>query len=378
MKTDVKISIIDHTINEVIRLGVNNPADIEFMLSILKKYSLDVADVSLDNLEKNMIEFEADDFLESMRCRVRCSRQEIFKAKKLGFSKMVISTSLDPLVSINNVLESALQIVCSNDQEIYLSINNALEFPIEEIETLDPIIAEYGVKRLILGDLNGKMDPFTTYNKLSLLINTAQRPVEYMGCNDYGMATANTLSALRAGVEYVATAVSGIGIPGVAAMEEVLMAARHLWKNEQVPNGYSIATDCEKILYKAGVTLPGEKAVIGKNVFAHESGIHVDGVIKDPNLYEAIKPEEVGLSRFLVIGKHSGTTSLMQKLRQLNLTLSQEEAATLLEKVRHTAILQKKPLTDAQLKNLYYLQIEPVKESNIHLPGKGEMPCDWK
>lgn len=351
----------------------------------MKKYSLDVADVSLNNLEKNMVKFETDDFLGSLRCRVGCTRQDILKAKELGFSKIVINTSLDPLVPIPDTLksieslQSVLQTVCSNNQEIYLSIDNALEFPVEEVnivDILDPFIAEYGIKRLILGDVNGKMDPFTTYNKLNLFTNMAQCPVEYMGCNNYGMATANTLSALRAGVEYVATAVSGIGIPGVAAMEEVLMAARHLWKNEQVPNGYSIAADCENILRRAGIILPGEKAIIGKNVFAHESGIHVDGVIKNPNLYEAIKPEEVGLSRFLVIGKHSGTASLTQKFRQLDLSLSPQEAATLLDKVRHTAVLQKKPVTDAQLKTLYNLHMESIKESNVHLSIEGEISCD--
>lgn len=279
---------------------------------------------------------------------MECSKQEIFKAKKLGFSKIVINTSLDPFASVHDKLkltEHVLQTVCSSDQEIYISIDNALEFPVEEVnivDILDSFIAEHGIKRLILGDINGKMDPFTTYNKLNLFMNISQCPVEYTGCNNYGMATANTLSALRAGVEFVATAVSDIGIPGVAAMEEVLMTARHLWKNEKVPNGYTIATDCENILQRAGIVLPGEKAIIGKNVFAHESGIHVDGVIKNPNLYEAIKPEEVGLSRFLVLGKHSGTASLMQKLRQFNLALNPQEAATLLDKVRHTAILQKK------------------------------------
>jgi homocitrate synthase NifV len=348
------------------------------MLSVLKKYSLDMAEISLNSLEKSTVEFETIDFfdfLENIRCRVSCSKQEIFEAKKLGFTKVVINTSFNPLVSINDVLEPVLQMACSNGQEIYLSINNALEFPIEKLETLYPSIVEYGIRRLILGDTNGKMDPFTTYNKLRLFINSAQCPVEYMGCNNYGMATANTLSALRAGIEYVATAVSSIGIPGVAAMEEVLMAVKYLWKNERVPDGYSIATDCEDLLDKAGIILPGEKAIIGKNVFAHESGIHVDGVIKNPNIYEVIKPEEVGLSRFLVIGKHSGTASLIQKFKHLNLTLSPEEATILLEKVRNTAILQKKPLTDEQLKTLYYLQSESA-ESNIHLRGKGEMLCE--
>ncbi|MCM1565794.1 MAG: hypothetical protein NC238_07550, partial [Dehalobacter sp.] len=71
-----------------------------------------------------------------------------------------------------------------------------------------------------------------------------------------------------------------------------------------------------------------------------------------------------------------GTASLTQKLRQLDLALSPQEAATLLDKVRHTAILQKKPVTDAQLKTLYNLHMESVNESNVHLSIKGEISCD--
>lgn len=131
-----------------------------------------------------MVKFKTDDLLENLRCRVECSEQEVYKAKKLGFSKIVINISLDPFASIHDKLkltEHVLQTVCSNNQEIYLSIDNALEFPVEEVnivDILDPFIAEYEIKRLILGDVNGKMDPFTTYNKLNLFTDMAQCPVD--------------------------------------------------------------------------------------------------------------------------------------------------------------------------------------------------------
>ena len=180
-----------------------------------------MADISLKNFEQNVVKFETNDFSENLRCIVGCTTQEILNAKELGFSKIVINISLDPSVSIYDLLKSiksVLQTACINDCEIYLSIDNALESPLEEIDPLYSFIAEYKIKRLILGDINGKIDPFTTYDKLNLFMNMVQCPIEYKGCNDYGMATANTLSALRAGVRYVATSVSGIGVPGVAAM----------------------------------------------------------------------------------------------------------------------------------------------------------------
>jgi|GEM_PF-584814 homocitrate synthase NifV len=359
-KMNRKISIVDHTVNEVLRLGYYNPDDIHLMLSILKKYALDFVDISLHHVEKSGGIFEADDLCNRIRCIVNCSEREIVLAKELGFSNIIINCSLGSNISIYSILESALKKACDSGHTIYLCIDNAIEFATEVTGKLSPLVVKYGVERLIIGDIDGNSDPFTTYDRLRDLLKSEQCPIEYLGGNEYGMATANTLSALKAGVEYVATSVSGIGVPGMAPMEEVLMAARHLWKNQLVPDGSNLAIDCKTILSKAGILLPDEKAVIGSRVFAHESGIHVDGILKNPELYEIMKPEEVGLSRYLVIGKHSGTASLMYKFRQMNFSLSQDNATELLKMVRNVAISQKKPVTDLQLELIYSLQMELV------------------
>lgn len=68
-------------------------------------------------------------------------------------------------------------------------------------------------------------------------------------------------------------------------MEEVLMAARHLWKNEQVPNGYTIAADCENILHRAGIILPGEKAIIGKKMYSHTNPVSMLTVLSKIQIY---------------------------------------------------------------------------------------------
>jgi homocitrate synthase NifV len=151
----------------------------------------------------------------------------------------------------------------------------------------------------------------------------------------------------------VATAVGGIGLPNHAAMEEVLMAVKHLWKQDQVSSGSSLTADCKEILSYMGIQLPVDKALIGRDVFAHESGIHVDGITKNPLIYEVIQPEEVGQTRQLIIGKHSGTASLKVKFLQWNLELDQAEALRMLERVRRIASLQKSPLSDLQLRHLY-------------------------
>jgi homocitrate synthase NifV len=99
--------------------------------------------------------------------------------------------------------------------------------------------------------------------------------------------------------------------------------------------------------------LPVWKAIVGSNMFAHESGIHADGVQKNPLTYEVFSPEEVGLQRQMVVGKHSGTASLVAKFREYNKELTDVEANCLLEKVRSLAVDLKRSLFDKELIYLY-------------------------
>jgi homocitrate synthase NifV len=109
--------------------------------------------------------------------------------------------------------------------------------------------------------------------------------------------------------------------------------------------------------------IPIWKAIIGTNVFAHESGIHADGILKNPTNYEAFSPEEVGLERQMIIGKHSGTKALMHKFKdEFGVELKVEAAAQLLERVRSTAVELKRPLFDKELMLLYREITGDVKE----------------
>jgi homocitrate synthase NifV len=369
---DHKVLIIDHTINEVMRLGGHQTAKVQSILSILEKYQVEAIDLAIDNLGENKLLCDTDHMSEIMRCRVGCNEQEIAKAISCGFRKIIITLSVEQPAAQYKRLESVIDQIAKGNIALYLCIDNAMESSLEEIKILYSLALKYKVKRVILGDINSSLESFTTYDKLKLFIDAAQVPVEYMGGNEFGMATANTLAALKAGVKYVAAAVGGIGSPTMAPMEEVLMTVRHLWKNQSIPKGDSLAEDCANILDQAGILLAHEKAIIGKNIFAHESGIHVDGVLKNPELYEVIKPEEFGLTRHLMIGKHSGTAAIIQKFQQFSLNLNKEMAEKLLKEVRDLAVSQKKSVTDAELKNLYYQQLETGQNTEIYLADRGE------
>ena len=140
--------------------------------------------------------------------------------------------------------------------------------------------------------------------------------------NDLGLAVANTIAALRAGVRQVECTMNGIGErAGNAALEEIVMALRT--RHDAVP--FTTGVQSERILRvsKMLATITGfdvqpNKAIVGRNAFAHESGIHQDGVLKNAATYEIMTPESVGWAKSsLVMGKHSGRAAFRDKLRML-------------------------------------------------------------
>ena len=109
----------------------------------------------------------------------------------------------------------------------------------------------------------------------------------------------------------------------------------------------------EYVSLASGRILPAWKAIVGTNMFAHESGIHADGVQKNPLTYEVFSPEDVGLERQIVIGKHSGTASIEAKFREYGREITPEEANELLARVRTLAVELKRSLFDKELIYLY-------------------------
>ncbi|MHC1682769.1 MAG: hypothetical protein AB6733_07465 [Clostridiaceae bacterium] len=346
------IRISDQTIDEALRLNVDIEK-IKSIISTVKKYYVKNIDISLSHLEKNIQFFRDEKVLNQIRCIVNCTFNDIDKAKKLGISKTIISLKDDTTIKDLLALSSILNQVKDFTKEIYLSINDLSVLNSKKITCLKSIIDKHKIKSLIYKDKNGSLDPFKVFSILKNLQKNTPCKVEFFASNVYGLATANTLAAFKAGIRTLGTSVGGVGLNGFAAMEEVLMSLKHLWKQDDIINGSSLAFDCSEILNSMGIDIPIDKAIIGNYVFAHESGIHVDGIAKNPLLYEVIKPEEVGLTRKLIIGKHSGTASLKFKFLQWNLEIKPNEAAELLEEVKEIAIKQKKPLSDYQLKQLY-------------------------
>jgi 2-isopropylmalate synthase len=180
--------------------------------------------------------------------------------------------------------------------------------------------------------------------------------------NDLGMATANTLSAVKAGASHVECALGGIGErAGMAATEEVVMAikTRAGFYNAETGVVTKEFFRASKLLQNTvELTLPPNKAIIGDNAFAHEAGIHQHGVMRNPLTYEIMNPQDVGVrAGKLVLGKHSGKNALRERLAELGCTPDERELEEIFARFK-TLADTKRVITDPDLEKLVYGKVK--------------------
>lgn len=174
--------------------------------------------------------------------------------------------------------------------------------------------------------------------------------------NDLGMAVANTLAAVKAGATQVECTINGIGErAGNAALEEIVMAMKT--RNDMFNTACRVETtqiyrSSKLISSITGVSVQPNKAIVGANAFAHESGIHQHGVLAEKSTYEIMTPESIGLSQnTMVLGKHSGRHAFEDRLKVLGYSLTKEELDTAFEKFKVLAD-KKKVVQDADIEAL--------------------------
>jgi len=276
-------------------------------------------------------------------------------AISLATSDIHIETKLkkDRAWVISSIREA---VAYAKSEGMYVSVNaedasrTELSFLIEYAQAAR---AE-GADRLRFCDTIGVMEPFRTYNVVKALRDLTGIEIEMHTHNDFGMAVANAIAGIHAGATWVNTTVAGLGErAGNAALEEVVMALKYIEDVQIGVDTTRFREIAEYVMKAAGRKIPIWKSVIGSNMFAHESGIHADGVIKNPKTYEVFSPDEVGLERQIVIGKHSGSKALELKFNEYGIELSKQEAADLLPRVRQMAVELKRALFDKELVYIY-------------------------
>lgn len=214
---------------------------------------------------------------------------------------------------------------------------------------------EAGANRFRFCDTVGVLSPSTTFDRIRTVKNTIDMPVEVHMHNDFGMATANIIAGIEAGADFANVTVNGLGErAGNAALEEVVMALKYVKGYETKININRLKTASEYVVLASGREVHPAKPIVGSNIFIHESGVHVESMLKNKKTYETFAPEEVGLVRQIVIGKYSGTQSVIQKFSEYSIEINEKEAASILKYVRQKVVKLKRALFDKELVSIYY------------------------
>lgn len=301
------------------------------------------------------------DIQESLRCGVGAV------AISIATSDMHIKDKLHS--TREEVLEKMVKAVeYAKKEGVYVSANaeDASRSDEEYLIQFIKAAKQAGADRIRYCDTVGIMTPLEIYERIKRIRQAVDIDIEMHTHDDFGMATANAITGVSAGATHVGVTVNGLGErAGNAALEEVVMALKHLLGFDMKQNTRKFREICEYVAKASGRDLPSWKAIVGTSIFTHESGIHADGAIKNPKTYEVFDPDDVGLTRRFVIGKHSGTASIKKKLSEYNINIDDGLANIILESVRKTSVELKRPLTDAELLNLYYEHVNKDIEHAI-------------
>ena len=237
--------------------------------------------------------------------------------------------------------------------EVALGGEDSSRADVSDIVPVMEMAQALGVVRFRFADTLGILDPFSTFAVISQLRAAVDLPVEFHGHDDLGMATANTLAALRAGARHASVTVIGLGErAGNAALEEVAVAVERLGLGRTNVDPRTLRALAECVAAAAARPIACSKAIIGDDIFAHESGIHVSGLLRDRATYEALPPDMLGRSHRIVLGRHSGASAVAYALAELGLTDGGEIAPALVPAVHDYALDRKRCVPSDELLRL--------------------------
>lgn len=368
---DRKIYIVDTTLRDGeqtagVVFANEEKLVIADMLSELGVDQLEVGIPTMGGDEKEAIKqiVKRNNGRKSIMAWNRAVITDIEESIECGVDAVAISVSVSD-IHIKHKLKTSREWVLENmiksvefakKNGLYVSVNGEdasradNEFLIQFIDEAK----KAGADRFRYCDTVGIMEPFSIRKNIEELYQRTGFDIEMHTHNDFGMATANAIAGILGGASHVGLTVNGLGErAGNAALEEVLMALIYVYGYKADVDTKMFREVSEYVSQASGRKLPIWKAIVGDNMFAHESGIHADGAIKNPKNYEAFDPDVIGLQRQIVIGKHSGKAGIINKFKEYNIELNDEEAKGILEMVRTASVRLKRTLFDKELVKLY-------------------------
>ena len=230
-------------------------------------------------------------------------------------------------------------------------------------------VSDAGADFIDIPDTVGILTPFYTRELISDILDNFTIPLSVHFHNDLGLATANTLTALECGVNQAHVTINGLGErTGNCSLEELVMILKSAY-------GVDLGLDTTRLYSLSnlvgrftGVKMPVNKPIVGANAFAHESGIHVHGILNNSSTYEAISPEMVGHSRRIVLGKHTGVNALKSKLKEYHIDLDENQFYKVFDEVKSLGD-SGKCVTDDDLVAIATTVLASARETPIIIKG---------
>ncbi|MEX1829674.1 2-isopropylmalate synthase [Luteibacter sp. CQ10] len=278
------------------------------------------------------------------RIHLFLSTSPLHREHKLGKSKQ----------EVIDIAATAIQRAKALAHEVEFSAEDALRTEPDYLAEIFSVAVEAGASVLNAPDTVGYVTPSEITEMFTYLrahVRGADKVIFSAHCHDdLGMAVANSLAAVAAGARQVECTINGIGErAGNAALEEVVMALhtrRPLYKADTGIQTRRLFPTSRLLAEVTGQPVPRNKAIVGDNAFAHESGIHQHGMLKHRGTYEIMSPQDVGAKTSLVLGKHSGRHALRQRLVELDYDVDEATLDTVFERFKVLADRQRSVTND--------------------------------
>ena len=275
------------------------------------------------------------------RADIECAGESLKGAERARIHTFIATSDLHLELKLRMSREACLQAVVDNvslarryTDDVEFSAEDATRTDVDFLCRVVETAIASGATTINLPDTVGYCTPDEIERFFADVIGrvpNADKAIFSTHCHDdLGLAVANTLAAVRAGCRQVECTINGVGErAGNASLEEIVMVTRV--RNDEMPYVTQIETTAlfatsQLLSELTGEPVQANKAIVGRNAFAHEAGIHQDGVIKDRRTYEIMRPADVGVAQStLVLGKHSGRHALKHRCEQLGIELSRLE-----------------------------------------------------
>lgn len=322
---------------DVIEAGfpIASPGDVEAVTIISKEIKNSTVCGLARSVKKDIdVAWSALQYAKRPRIHVFIATSEIHMKYKLRKTK-------------EEVLEQAVEAVRyakSLCDDVEFSAEDATRSDVEFLKEIFLRVVEAGATVINVPDTVGYCIPSEFGNLIAQIRSFLPKDIILsVHChNDLGLATANSLVGVLNGADQVEVAMNGLGErAGNAALEEIVMAIK---TRKDIFNAYTdlkteYITNLSRLVSGlTGIPVQPNKAIVGINAFAHEAGIHQDGVLKERTTYEIMNPKDIGLdSSEIVLGKHSGRHALSERLRQLGYSLSEDELNVVFERFKALA-----------------------------------------